>query len=403
MLASRYIALRDSKLAVMPNPNTPQTLTERAKGSLLDFAERAFSEAIDDSYRSLTDLPGLIADPDPPSPTFILPKALSRQACRRWARGDTIVRGPGFDSPWAAICGPYLDTIGENPDPGSFVSPFPGGQCVGASYSIGTQGTATCPTSTGDFTILRSGTGPVSIIGKSTIDTGLFPRPLQTTYTISFGDGVQTMPVRHNIGVEPCLRVFRTDGGSDNCGNLIPDYLPPITPTGLPPLPPTTVDLPGIGPVDVDIEFDDDGNVIVKLPDLGIEVTAPNPFGPGSGDGGGGGDPFPPGFQGTPGDSQDVTGEPAEGDDPDRFLVGVLVETIEIPPRVKTRWNASSAYYAGLYYVYMGGDDGYAQHPAALAKLDEFFYAPEGANRFIVEPNDGVTVRVTPFWREPLE
>lgn len=397
----------------MPNPTVPETLTTQAKGALLDYAERALRQGLSDSYRSLADLPGLLADPNPPSPTFVLAKALSRQACRRWARGDTVVRGPGFDAGWGAVCGEYLDTINEDPVNGALAPPFTGGQCTGQFYRAtgtiswkiynGTTGnTSTTIESISTDLAYRGPISGVTVVYSNPGPNG--PRDWALFAVTSLGNQLisdESNPITLNsVNSVKFSGGFTVSGGGDGgCGDPEPLYLPPTTPTGLPDLEPVSVTLPGIGPVDVDISFDGDGNIIVQIPDLGIEVTSPNPFGPDDGGGGGGGAAAPPGFQGDPGASQDVLGEPAEGDDPDKYLVGVKVELIDVPPRSNVRFTPSSNYVSGMYYVYLGGDEGLEQVNAAIVADSQFYYAAENANRYRVDPGVNVAIRVTPYWR----
>jgi hypothetical protein len=143
------------------------------------------------------------------------------------------------------------------------------------------------------------------------------------------------------------------------------------------------------------VTFDPDGNINVTFPDLGIDFTVPNPL---AGDG----DGTAPGDQGEGGAVTPESDEPVE-EEGLQNLVGVRVDVGTIPPKASAYQNSSATYYKGLYYVFFGGDGGYAMaQEAALVRSSQFFYAPKGCNKYRVVPNSGVTLSVQAFF-EPAE
>lgn len=399
----------------MTNPTTPTTLTGQGRQTLLRFVDQVFSDWLDQSYRATTDFPGYIRDADSPPPFLLLPVGLTRQTCRRWARGDALVRGPGFDAAWGAICNPYLDSIGEDPSDGSLAPPFTGGQCVGG-YGVEGTYTSTCTNPAGQ-TLNWSGAGVVqgpiqgvqivndsfrvvgsgnSFVNCNVAFTSLVlanagpGKPVACSQLQSASQGAENVRI---------TRLFPI-GFPDNCGDPPPDYLPPQTPTGLPPLSPIPINVPGIGPVDFQVDFDADGNIEVCFPDLDFCTTIANPFGPDATPGGTDPTINDPGTPGTP--EEPGAGELAEGTvEEDEELVGVLVELIANPPNANRFQNISAQVFRGIGYVRMGwpGRLG-VDVSASTVEFPQFFHAQQrGLKAWAVRPNVGFRLRSTPYTR----
>lgn len=371
----------------MSNPQALQPITESAKGELTGLLEQAVRNGLSDIFDYSTNLPGFVAGSTPASPPFQAVQGTIRQACRRWARGDGLVRGPGFDGLWGGICNPYLGSISEAPTTSSFFPPAALGQCVGVAYDWTAQATSGGSPSGP----VRSGraNGPISVRGRQD-GLGSWRWDVYSGSTaVQFLISGATQTVGGRL-----LSVTRVGGGPDDCAPSGEEsYRPPLVVPGLPTLNPTPVGGPFGGPSPVDVTFDPDGNIQVTFPDLGIDFTVPNPLTQDE-------DGDSPGGQGEAGDETPSSEEPAE-EEGLKNLVGVLVTVTDFPPRINTSQNPSETYYKGLYYVFFGGEAGYAmQQEAAIVRASQFFYAPEGCNRYRVVPNLGVTLKVRPFFKE---
>ena len=401
----------------MSNPTSPVTLTPDLKGKLQDALFDEAQKGALGLYEGVLNPAATLVDPSALPPSARFAAGIARGACRRWARGDSLVRGPAFDGYWESYCTPYLDDIGEDPtSPASTKPPFQGGQCVGATYTIaGTQtdgGGVFCS----DGSPVTGGTFPITdVVG------GFFAGPIVSVQALPLGAGCRGGANGYFIRVVSAggsdtrdfsvagpagfrnftgfsvNASFNRVGGGASCGNPPPLYLPPGTRPALGPDPfPITVEPPGVGPTPVNVDFDTDGNITVEFPDLGIDFTVPNPLA--------GQEPpasTAPGDQGAEGDEVDGGSDPSEEEDPTRNLVGIRVTLTGVPGRANTRQNPTETYYAGAYYVYFGGDGGLAQEPtAALTRTEQYYYAPKGSNRFRVVPNAGFSLKVIPFWEE---
>lgn len=389
----------------MPSNALPSVLNEEARGNIIDFVGKVVGTTLQQSFDYTTDFPGFIADPSPATGPFGVAKAVAQQSCRRWARGEGIPSLPGFDALYGGICEPYLDSIGENPGDGVLGPPFQGGQCpvqytVSGTYRV--YDNAQCAIRPDPINFSAGVLGPIK---RFFYDNGGGPAP---TCNQSPGRVFRVEGATNTIGLASSpagglvritgVNIVRTAGGADNCGNPPPEYDPPNIPPGLPPLAPITVNIPGIGDVKVDVTFGPNGEIQISLPDLGINVELPNPLFDGE-DGGEDG-PIPPGFQGEPAEPIDVGPGDAADETSESNLVGVLVQTIQTPPRANRLFNETESYTKGAYFVYFGGDGGLSQNPeAAISRQDQFYYAPEGCNRFRVIPNAGFTLRVTPYYK----
>jgi hypothetical protein len=165
----------------------------------------------------------------------------------------------------------------------------------------------------------------------------------------------------------------------------------------VPTLPPDIkINIPGVGPITVTVTPNAQGDPIVCYTEIDLCVTIPIGGGEGAGDGA-----IAPGDQGVPGDTTSPSDEEQEGEDPERNLVGVLVQLVSTPARANTVFNSSQVIYKGSCFVYFGGEGGYAmQQEAQFCTTSQFFYAPEGCNKWRVVPNPFYTLSVTPFYKE---
>lgn len=343
--------------------------------------------------------PNYIRDAQPDSLFEALPLAAARQGCRRYAD-----KGSNYPERRAAraerACRPYLNSIGYGSPP-ALTKPFDGGQCPVRYQVFATSQGA-------DLTI--GGQTPLNVLGPLSAPvrgTQLIgsPFPDSTRYTFTFPSdpaNVVQFIARASFNPAPGYRIAgRVDGQPDSCGNPPADYTPPKPPALPGPKREPFEIAPNID-VDISVEVNIDGSIDI---DFGTGPIKIDPFDEpeGGGDGGGSGDdPLPPGFQGEPGAPVDVgPGGVADETDPTRNLIGVLVQTIETPARANQVFNQTETYTKGAYFVYFGGNAGLALNPeGAITVEDQFFYAPEGANRFRVVPNVGFTLRVIPFYEE---
>lgn len=378
-------------------------LTPAQNKSLVDRATDILEEA--SRLTSGVD-PNYIRDAQPDSLFEALPLAAARQGCRRYAD-----KGGNYPELRAAraerACRPYLDSI-DYGDPPKLKRPFDGGQCPGVQYRV--VATFQNP-NTGALTGVddRVVIGPVTVRagGNQAGDPGANCEGTGLTYFSGrelLANGVPYLSwdgLCGNVSSLRSISVTPNDGSPDICGDPPPDYFPPV-----PPVTPGPTKEPFLSPPDIDVnigvEVNIDGSINV---DFGTGPITIDPFDepPEDPTGGGGEDePVPPGYQGDPGAPVDVgPGDAADETDPNRNLVGVLVQTIETPARANQVFNQTETYTKGAYFVYFGGDGGLSLNPeGAITIEDQFFYAPEGANRFRVVPNVGFTIRVVPFYNE---
>ena len=403
----------------MPS-NTPEfSLTESAKDGLVGFLEDVTYEGLSQSYAAATDYPGFVASNEPVLNHLAPARAITRAACRRWARGGGPQNLPGFDGAWAGICTPYLDSIAENPGSGLISPPFTGGQCpIGYTVSSGNYTLRRIRCS--DGAVLFSGAGVVR--GRANV---LGPiKAITAVQTQSSNCGAKEIILRVTNGNNTVLdvgvlagpgsnterfeivglapTVTPSNGAPDTCGNPAPTYKPPKIPTGLPPLTPQPITIPGIGPVSVDVTFSPTGGLVINLPDIGVDVELPNPFekpgapsepsvpdpGPPPGDVG------QPGAPSTTGEGGEVEGEAPAGS----VLVGVRVEVLTLPPNPS---RYTEEVYRGAYYVYMGVPGLLDLDPAgSMVRLDQFIFAEQpNLTAWRVRANSRYIVRATPYYR----
>lgn len=396
-------------MPVTGNPPAP-TLTQRGQDSLLDYVENIVDQGFNDALDAATDLPAFLAGPPPTSPSFLPLYGIGRQACRTYARGFGPQNLPGFDAAWGGLCEPFLDDIGEAPTGGMVGPQFLGGQCD-FGYVINWN-------ATNENGVSFDG-GPQNFPGPITPEFWGTPGPADAGTPVDncdfFGGTFRRYQLLHAptqtrlglvIGCNATLNSFSATpvgGVPDVCGNPPVVYDPPRVVPGLPPLSPTPIDVPGIGPVDIDVTFGPDGEILIGLPDLGLEVNVGNPFDPAT-EGGEGGPPLGPGDGGAPvssGSGGDSEGEAPAGQE----LVGLQVEVLEAPENANTFDNVSQTVYRGIGYVRMG-------YPGRLGidisggtvLAPQFFHAQQrGLTAWAVRANVGFNLRTTPYYREATE
>lgn len=387
----------------MPSNSGPVSLSDEGKKSVTDFLESAARQGVGDGLDYAKDLPGFIADDTPRTVPFAAAKGIARQACRNWARGNTPQNLPGFDSYWDGVCRPYLEDIGEAPATGSLAPPFAGGQCPD-TYTVTVRGLSNTPATIGDST--RTGIGPVSGVCFGPVNQfGLTPIGVRfANGCVVSGQGRSTTrPANH--GSFSVVSVVRANGQADNCGNPPARYTPAPIPPGLPPLPPTTpIDIPGVGPVNIGVDFNPDGTISITAPDVGVDVNVGDPSGEGEGGGvdpsGGAGDQTDPGL---PGDSSDSgIGGDAEGEAPDgEELVGLLVQVLASPQDANVFANNASQPFRGVGYVRMGYPNRLGVDISGGTVISpQFFHAQQrGLTNWAVNANLGFNLRTTPYYR----
>jgi len=281
---------------------------------------------------------------------------LGRRACRQVARTPSISYGNQMF--WSGMCDPYLDTVNEGPtSDGNLAPPFTGGKCA-TPYIMSTNSCSWGPTGNSQGCVLASfppRPGPIQRVESlPTTNTGPGGFTTSGRKRIVWADGTVTEAggkvVSNDTGITRSIvtvSVARADGQPDSCGNLPNEYQPPRYPTGLPPLPPPTIDLPGLGDGwDVTINPDGTFNVCFGdecTPDINPDGTGGDPSeDPGEPDG----DPK----ENDPGDPSDDTieGCAEEGN----VLTGIKINFTQIPQNV----SGPLDYYYRVCYVGFGPD-----------------------------------------------
>lgn len=387
----------------VPENSVAQTLTDAAKDGITELIAGYVIDGLQDSVWAATDLPGFIADDGPISLPNQPLRQITRLACKSYARGGGPQNLPGFDAIWSGICTPYLDSIGESPEPGNGIAPpFSGGQCPGVTYNVSVTGTVP-PNAPQTFE--ANLVGPLrwnQDLPPVPPDPGCGPGSAWKRYTIA-GQGSGT--IISWVGCDATLTVNYVNplyGGANDCGDPPPLYDPPKVKPDLPAVPKTPIDLPGIGPVGVNINFNPDGTLNVELPDVGVEVDVPINIGGGDGgDGAGGAAGPPPGDVGEPGSPEVVgPGGDAEGEaPPGKVLTGLRVQITAFPP---SRNKYTDEVYRGAYYAYMGVpglldlDFG-----GAMVRADQFLLAEkDNLTAWRISANTGYELITTPYYRE---
>jgi len=390
---------------------------EQEKQDYRDIFKRAVGEARNffrDSFDSATQGADIfLRDGLPRSITGKAAQAINRRQCEVWGKNPSAFR-PVWSGQLREICIPYLEDKGLPVGEDNANSPFVGGQCSGVFYRANGEAV---------YDLTNCSNGGFRPDQRQTVITEYqFPGPIlsvtpelsgkvscgqnQFVFRIVFDGGEQETTfgfVSNPLNALSSPRfegVFEGVPGSEDCGNPPPEY-ESGSPYG-PPLPAPPQLVPG-DPTSpgFDITVNPDGSIDVCSGDTCITIN-PGPDGelPAS-EGGAEPGSLEPGDQGSPGDETGAFDGVAEGEDPTRNLVGVLVQTVAVPNRANRFFNNFESYTKGAYFVFFGGDSGFAQNPeAALSRVSQFYYAPPGCNKWRVVGNVGYTLNVTPYYSE---
>jgi len=354
------------------------------------------------------DRPGFIAGAEPDTALGAAVQAISRVNCRIWASRDKANYSQAVNQGNADLCGPYLDSIAERPASGEFKALVEGGQCpvfynVDISYTIVLGFCENVQTFSEVFAL--------GVLGPLNVFTDNVGTPGGTS---NLCDGFSYTNIRlvgasgavsqrgSGFGVRlNNISVTRADGLPDTCGNAPVQYQPPTTIVPVTPLNrDITINLPGSGPLTVNVDLSPKGDIIVRSPELDVEVEV-EVGGSDDGGGGGGGNAPPPGDVGNPGPGESTgEGGDSEGEAPEgSVLVGLLLDLIEAP--AGAREFEPGVYRAGAY-VYMGTPTGLDQDFAGSMLSDgQFIFAEkENLTRWRVRANNGFNWFVTPYYRE---
>jgi hypothetical protein len=320
-----------------------------------------------------------------------LQQETGRQACRKWAYGPRD-NPPEIDAQWDNFCRPYLESIGEYPGEPAYDIPFDGGQCDFVYEEIRFSSTSR-----------GNASGPVPGLNPVFLDIDNFQGPLQS-FTLQnrgeLGSFVRAIDGNGNprdsddSNFVYAVGLFSTDPDVPGCGDPDPQY----EPSGRPPGPnpgPRDVDLTPDINVDIDVDINPGGDITVTIdPGDGSPITVDtDPFSDPDGPMDDPGEPGPPVDTGEGGD--------AEGSDPDRILVGVLVDAITIPNDARIATGEEGPLYIGPAWVYLGMDGRLdRQNDSQYVRFPQFFYAPQPSDSFRVTARTGYNLRVTPFYRE---
>lgn len=361
-----------------------------------DFADRAF------------DYPGFIAGDEDRTPLGDAVRGVARANCRAWAAADKSGYSTRVNAGNAELCGPYLDGLGEKPTDGTIGPPFSGGQCpvvYVVTYTATQDGATTDPASIAALGPVRGIRGRISETGARIVELNCRGVNLGSPTCIGVGNtgqGWYLLSGLNSAGSEPTAKIVSVSpcSGLDNCGDPEPEIQPPATVTPTTPIPPSiTINLPGLGPVDVTVTINPTGDPQVCIPVLGVceDFTIGVPGG-----GGGAGDgALPPGDVGDPGSGGTAgAGGDAEGEaPPGKVLTGLRLNLEQIPLNPK---EYAPGVYRGVCYVYMGTPDGLDHDPAGAMVADgQFVYAErENLTRWRVSANTGYEVFVVPYYRE---
>lgn len=322
----------------------PRPLRPGEGQDVIDALTGGVSQVFADAYDLFTDRAGFIADENPSSALAAAVRDVNRYTCRVWARNPD--QGFQGSSPQRQqqICGPYLESIEEDPEPASPAPPLiTGGQCPGVIYQVQALGANTTNgapinSNRGNFTGPitsgpRTSPPPPTCVGTGILSNIEFRAGNGTLIVGQVGCG--NLP--QNLRVVATPVTAEPPGG---CGDSGPQINPPVARAGLPALSPTLpVTLPGIGPVNIEVGIDPTGTISIGVPSLGLEGTVS--VGGGGGPGAGGPSGARPGSPGSvgggiaggsgggaeEGQGEDVAFGPApEG----RVWVGALVE-VDVP------------------------------------------------------------------------
>jgi hypothetical protein len=337
------------------------------------------------------DRPGFIAGGGGTWPLADAVRAVSQFNCRQWARADKSGFSARVNAGNSALCNPYLSSIGMLPGEGDATLAYPAGKCAviyNQYFEIPVFGGGYGETSPEQLL------GPIvsrtqSDIGNATIRFVIANAAGQTA----------TRELSGAFGLPPRFgRLVRNDGQADNCGNPDVTYQPPGSVTGGPTDGPNiSVNIPGIGPIDVTVTPNSDGDPVVCYDQIDLCVTIPI-----GGDDGpkatAGADPGVPavGTATTASGSGDAEGDAPEG----RELWALKIGINSLPARAN---EYAPGVYRGVCYVYMGDGNGLDHDPAgAMLRSGQLVLAEkEGLTKYRVTANIGYNLTVTPYWRTP--
>lgn len=403
--------------------------TERA--NLVKRLTGGWGNLAKDAVNGVFDFGDFVESDAPRTPFGNAIRTTNRWACRVWSRSLKDSFPESANAFNQSICGGYLESISELPTDGSLDSPFSGGQCAGVNYTVTARVTAISPYEplTVENTITVTREGPITgVEGQSLATQSICTPPggasnsgrtnvraIRQRLIVRSGTLLTISPEVGSVdgwGPATCiltadvvfpadvtttevLSIVRTDGLPDNCGNFPPTYTPPGIPGGLLPLAPTvSVDIPGVGPVDVSVSFDDDGNPVVCIPALDICATVDLPTGDNA-------DGLGPGDIGEPATPVDTgAGGVAEGEAPPGMVIGALkINILSSPGNAK---QFAPGVFRGAAYIYLGTSDGLDQDFAGSMLTDGQLILPEKDNltKWKVFSNFGYNLRVTPFYIE---
>ena len=365
------------------------------------------------------DRPGFINGEGGGWPLADVIRDLTRFNCRRWARADKEGFSPYVNATNAALCDPYLSSIGMGVPEGDMGPVHKGGQCDGVPYGARYSWKASEGDSPNNYTpsfgqfLNGSQTlyGPVTYHGRLLVGGGstFCGNPGQSSFEASgFDAGGAPIRVALNQGGATCrpgsptitgLSFERLDGGAE-CGNPPTLYTPPGNTTSGPTDGPNiVVNIPGIGPITVSVDPGEDGNPIVCYDELDLCVEIPIGD-PGMGNGSESTGPGAPeaGGSGTTGDGGTEEGEAPSGTE----LWALKIDILAFPPSPK---KYSADVYRGVCYVYMGDANGLDHDPAgAMLRDGQLVLAErEGLTKWRVTANVGYNLSVTPYYRETGE
>jgi hypothetical protein len=368
-----------------------RNLTPEESRKLIRDITGGWKNLAGDALRAVDNFGGFIASEEEVTPPAQLLRTLNRFSCRVWAR---LPKG-GFTQSANAfsenICAEYLESLDENPEPGSIQA---GDTLLGSGrgtytaddgYWIGLGGTP-------DTEFSDNFQGTVVVQAHCSSSPG-------AAYSMFVVNG-QSFPPGDNFYGTGCpsyaLKEVRVFSRAQS-----PGYTPPTSIVGSP-LPPTIeVNVPGVGPIDVSVGFDDEGRPVVCIPELEVCATVDV-------DGIFGGDTFNPGLiQRPPGDvgqadTPETTGAggESEGEAPEGSVISGL--QIEILSQPVTASKFTPDVYRAVCYIYMGVPDNLALHFDGSLMTDNQFVLPQKDNltNWKVVANSGYNLRVTPFYYE---
>jgi hypothetical protein len=390
-----------------------RTLTTTDQLQATEPLRRALQGVFDTSLDVFIDRPAFVASDDPVNPLSGAVRAVTRLNCRLWAAKDKRNYSARVNVGNSRICGPYLESIGENPS-GAQVGPeFDGGQCGTIQYRVdftrrfGGTTTSSFINVTGPVLGSAVGSGPPIAVGSW---QGIRLQGNRSGPSlVQAGDGttVRTLATSSDPNVDPnsvtITGVTPTVSQPDPCGDPAPIIRPPDRPISAPVFSPSfEFDFPGLGPVNINVDLDEDGNPVVCIPELDTCFTIDDDDG--GGGGGGGGDAPPPGDIGEPGDASSTgDGGDAEGEAPDgSVLVGLKVEVLSTPPNPR---EYRTGVLRGAAYIYMGVPGNLDQDfGGSMLRDGQFFFAEkDNLTAWAVSANVGYNLRVTPYYREVEE